>query len=394
MSFPLGKSPEYRRQRTIAELRNDAIPSVRLYPLSDPASQTDFISSVKRFGKQHGWTETSDESVLTNAVAEGVLVDNYQYQLTDYAELRRPKGHFEKNPRVLQKYLRCFDGLETGTIVEFPWKTDGRFVHILDREPFLRLRQSRDEYAVPEIVREKLSNMRIAFAGLNVGGNEAYLFLLSGLMNFVVADGGRVDLHSFNRRIGVGVQDIGLNQAVQWMRMAYESNPYADIKGTAGFIVPDNSSESPNAIRIKDFLMGVAHLAEEIDQIPVKFSLWKEALSKGIPVSMGTDMGLSSKIDVQHDGLPFHGKVTPESLMTASSRTDAAIKLVGENYVDPRFIEAIRQAEKDGRPFWPQPGISAFLTAAMAVTLMEMELGGKPVRPETMLNLYQLLSQE
>jgi hypothetical protein len=291
----------------------------------------------------------------------------------------------------LTKFVRIYDNLKSGTIAEYPWKTKGRYVRVLDEEAFASVIYSRNRFVIPDAVHESLRRDVFAAGGLAVGGDTAYLFMLSGVENWIVADGGLLDLHDFNRVIGGKVEDIGTNQAIRWTKMALERDPFLEIR-----CIPRNlgveTNSTQNIISYDDFLVGVDRVIEAVDNFPVKGGL---RLKTG--VVMPTDLGMGAKVEEDKRGVPFHGRLSVEEMdqlmgsteTDINTRTQLAIKIVGLENIPPSYLQAVKDSRENRVPFWPQPGVAAFLSAAMMVAREVALRSGLPVKEEAAIDLIK-----
>lgn len=382
---------EYRQQRKeITEKDLSApLPSVNLYKLSVPE---EYDEAVRAISVVIGSSPT--EKTFSDAARSGILRDRFEFQLEDLAKTRRSKGHFDDEKKgVLERYLGIYDCLNFGTIAEFPWKENkDRFVRILDEDVFAEVIYSRNKFSIPDSIQQKLRQMQFAVAGLSVGGNIAYLSVLSGIEKWVVADGGLLDLHDFNRAIGSKVSDIGRNQTNRWAESVLEHNPYLQIKA---FNCNVGEKTKTGTIGYDDFLQGVDRVIEAVDNLQVKHELRQRA-----DVVMCTDMGFAAKIESDKQGIPFHGRLSQESLNFISSgeadknlqtKTAMAVEIVGLNNVPPEYLMAMQQSQKAKVSFWPQPGASSFLAASMFIASEVRRLENIEVNNETTIDLNSLL---
>jgi hypothetical protein len=371
------------------------IPSVNLYRLGNDEDREGFIRALTDFPKRAGlfnWASFEPSEILLEAVQKGILVDRYPFQLRDYAETLRVS--FKGNEKALLRFIRLNDNLRGGTVVEYLWKSyDGRFVRVLDEDAFHKVVYSRNKFVIPDQVQESLRKTTFAVAGLSVGGNSAYLLMLSGVEHWIIADGGLLDLHDFNRVTGARVQDIGVNQAVRWARSALEQNPYLKIR-----CLPYNLSDKTNAglgtVSYDDFLTGADRVIEAVDQLGVKAGLRLRS-----DVVMPTDMGLGAKVEEDQKGIPFHGRLSQEELnllldpnVNFETKTRLAVKIVGLENIPPAYLEALKRAKKEKVPYWPQPGLAAFLAAAMLVAREIARLKGSEVKPEMSIDLEEMIT--
>jgi hypothetical protein len=372
---------------------------VRLFRLGEEEERRGFVQRLRDLPLHEEitpWEVESDGEILIEALDRGIVVDQYDFQLEDLAKTKRPPDYFStevRDPR-LERYVESHDTWESGTIAEFPWKINGRMVRILDKEPFQELIYSRNRFVIPDVVHEKLSETKYAVAGLSVGGDTAYLMMLSGGENWVVADGGLLDVHDFNRVIGSKVEDIGVNHADRWKRMVLEHNPYLNVESYSKNI---GDVDDADTVSYETFLEGAERVFEAVDKLSVKAKIRKYA-----DVVMATDMGFAAKIDVEEQGEVFHGKLSDQEIndllenpeLTLEEKTEIAVKLVGPENIPEEYLVALHQAGEEEVPFWPQPGAPAFLAAAMLVAVEIGKLQGKTPKPESVIDLNAHVFEE
>lgn len=394
-------SRRYKDARKESISKATEIPQVTLYGMQDEKGKREFIRALRHFPQKVEllpWNSDDLRGILTEALERGILTDRFDFQLKDLAETARPKDYFQTEGKVLKRYVDRYDRWQHGTIAEFSWKKNGRFVRILDHEPFYKVAFSRNRFIISKETQQRLRGITFAIDGLGVGTACAYLLALSGAENFVICDGGNQDLHDHNRLIGADVAEIGLNQAVRWARMAYELNPYIDITCYPKNLEPGEGE----VVKIETFLDGVGILIEEADHLPTKFAARQGAKKSEVPVLMGTDLGLSGLLQVEENDTPiFQGRLTEEyALLLEDPEVDFRTKtriatdvIVGFNNVPSSYLEVVERSQAEKAPFWPQVGIAAYLSAPLVVTAALRVLEGKEIPREARVNLEEILEK-
>lgn len=385
---------EYRQARE--NLAKPEIPKVNLYPLDQNTGRQGFIDALSRLPEQlhlEPWSSTEPETIIKEALERGYFTDSFPHQLFDKAKTTRPTDYFDEKPNLIDRYLRQHDRLVYGTIAEYDWKIQGRFVRVFPYEYFYQVAFSRNKYVVPPEVQEKLRNTRFGIVGLGVGTACGNLLVHTGAEKFRICDGGVQDLHDHNRLMGAEASQINTNQAIRWTRLALGINPYLDID-----CHPQNLAPGPNTLAIDDFLQGVDIVIEEADFFPAKVGVRLEAAKKGIPVYMVTDLGQAGL--VQKDfGTIFNGRLTPEALAklkdpkaTLAQKTELARDvIVGENNIPQPYKDAVEKVIHDKSSYWPQLGATAALSGSMAVVAILGDLGGGEISTQTLVDLEQAI---
>lgn len=358
LGTPLGA--DYRAAREEVRSRPQDIPSVTIYR---PNEHEQLDAALHTFTQTYGLPpfEAHDGKVLhAEAVRRKILLDTFDLQLVDSAKARREKDHFDTNPRVLQRYIDKFDRLEYKLVAKYSWiDGKGSFATVLDADTQHATTHSRNKLIVPDDVQQVLRKKRVGDAGMGVGtslGNAQYK---AGIENFVVADGGDINLHDFNRLPGASVRKIGQNHAIHWTQMAWEANPHLNIR-----CIPQNLGDGTNGtFPIHDFLDGVDIVFEEVDNLSAKIAIRKAARERRIPVIMATDVKMGTIIDFQPgepDAEIFpnlsqkHVRMLEEGVpVDFRTATDMAIEIVGEE------AEIWRQGVDQGLGFWSQTGAAA-----------------------------------
>jgi len=388
----------YPEIRNNLEGKNLPVPEINLFPLDKEKERTRFFQKLSNLPKQEHlkpWASQNPEDIIVEAMERGLFVDTFREQLQDYAKTRRLNGYFNSfdHSKILKKYLDQYDNWQYGTIAEYPWVLKGRFVRLLPHEDFYKVAFSRNRFVISDETQQKLRKTKIAIAGLGVGTACGYLLILSGAENLTVWDGGDQDLHDTNRLIGAKTREIGINQAIRFARLALETNPYANIS-----CHPQNLERS----NIQWFLDGVGLVIEETDFLPVKVGVREMSHQKNITVCMATDLGKAGLTQIETPkSLIFDGRLTKEvtnQLLDPNIdfRTKTALAsevIIGTKNVPLAYFEAVAKAQEAKVSFWPQPGLSAYLSASMLVETIIEILEGKEINYELLVNLQELVSK-
>jgi hypothetical protein len=381
-------SPEYMRARELANAKPIEIPHVRFYRPSNPQDLEDLESALLRAlprGKRLFSADSRQpDAIRKTAVESGILLDTLPDQLMDIAKAKRPRGHFERHPGVLTRYLEKYDTPELSMVAQFSWiKGEGEFAVVADKNAHRATTHSRNKKLIADDVQEIFRQIIVGDAGMGVGtslGNGQYK---AGIEKFKVADGGKINLHDFNRLPGASVRKIGMNHAVHWTQMAYEANPHLDIQ-----CIPQNLGNGENGtFPIDEFLDGVDIVFEEVDNLLAKIAIREAARDRGIPVIMATDVHMGTIIDFQpgRQDAEIFPTLRREnvSLLRAGESvdfaqiTDMAVEIVGE---EARYW---REGVDEGLSFWPQTGASAAASEVGIVKTLVRWARGEEIPPRT-----------
>ncbi|HUD44833.1 MAG TPA: ThiF family adenylyltransferase [Patescibacteria group bacterium] len=388
-------TPDYLRRAEAANARHVEIPHVNIYHLSQSSERDAFANALRETPQKTGvlpWKADSPDGIILDALDRGVFVDTFAaYQLPDLATSKRSKDYFKSHPDLMQRYGSLFNRGQYSNVVEFPWKSNqGRFVRILNKEPFYEINYSRNRHLISKEAQEALRKTKFIVAGMGVGTACAYLLALTGAENFCVIDGGVKKNHDSNRLLGSNVGEIGLNHAVSWARMALEANPYMNIE-----CHPQNAGEGN--LTLDKLLEGDGNkvFLELTDDLAFKLGARMTTDTR-----MATDVGFGGVMHKDLKGIPFQGRMTPDVIATLQNpdidfetKTQIASQvMVGYENIPAHYLKALGQSQESGAPFWPQIGAAAFLSAAMTVTAIMMDLEGEKTNPEVLVDLKKQLA--
>lgn len=177
-----------------------------------------------------------------------------------------------------------------GLWVYYPWHF--ALVHIVNEKDFKMMRLSRNEPLITKDEQNKVRNISISFAGLNVGNPCAVCCALEG-----IGEEGTIKLADFDalsvtnlNRFRAGLVETETNKAIITARQMVEVNPFIHIEMFEAGLTKDN---------LEQFLEGATVLVEEIDSLKLKIALRELAKVKKIPVIMVTGDGENVILDVE-----------------------------------------------------------------------------------------------
>nr|WP_194827292.1 ThiF family adenylyltransferase [Nocardia sp. XZ_19_231] len=281
-----------------------------------------------------------------------------------------------------------------GTWVFYPW--NGRLVHVLPREGFLRVRTDRNRNKIDRAQQRDLRERRIGVVGLSVGNSAAVTLAMEGVGgSFRLADFDTVGLSNLNR-LRAGVDDLGVSKAVLAARQMFEIDPYLDIE-----VFTDGLTEES----IGPFFDGVGGthpldlVVEECDTVWAKVAAREYARRRAVPVLMdANDRGL---LDVERfDREPhrplFHGRTggstsSDVARMNRGERLSFLLAVVDEPRLSPAMRDAVGEI---GRSLssWPQLASGVMLGGALvADTARRILLGELIPSGRTYVDLDELI---
>ena len=341
--------------------QTSGIPAVKVYNLSQNKGLNSFKKALTNLS---GKKSHNLQSILREVLDSRVFVDEFELYLKDLYKINRPDGITE------DEYILQNNTWSNSNIVEYPWKTKGKFVRVPKEDDFFKTIFSRQEFIFASSLRlsqekrEKLRNGKIKIAGLGVGGVIGYLLVLSGAQNIDVVDGGVLPPHKFNRFIGADVSMVGESYVTVWGRAVLNLNPYLHL---SLFNKNLGIKDGHSTISVKKFLVNADVIIEEVDSFPIKDELRRVGKKLGKYVIMASDVGEKSVIDIQRPGDPIWNNLSKADKRKVKNFsldfkevTKLAIKVIGINHIPIRqFINVL----KSGQTYWPQDGGTAFLSA-------------------------------
>ncbi|MBI2643997.1 MAG: ThiF family adenylyltransferase [Candidatus Wildermuthbacteria bacterium] len=213
------------------------------------------------------------------------VIDEWEDQQKELRIIRNPSLLL----RPAEKKSGGKNSLAQGIWVFYPWRF--LLVHTLEQPDFEKVRISRNQNLITVEEQQKLKNIRVGIAGLNVGNPIAICLALEGVKMMKLADNDPLSLSNLNRFRSC-VHQIGMNKAILSAQQIYEINPFADLTIFPLGIVPGKEEE---------FLLHpkVDVLVEETDHLQLKISIREAARKYRIPVIMVTGNGENVIIDVE-----------------------------------------------------------------------------------------------
>ena len=289
---------------------------------------------------------------LHSQVKELMKSRNVALQLTNEQCSELAQKHIGDNPD------------EYGVWVYYPWSS--KVVHLLDKEEFIELRTSRNQYKITREEQEFLATKTIGIIGLSVGQSIALTIAMERTCGRLrLADMDTIDLSNLNR-LRTGVSNIGLKKTIVAAREIMELDPYLDVALYSDGITKDNM----NDFFTKDGKLDL--LVEVCDGIDIKILSRFKARELQIPVVMDTnDRGMLDveRFDLEPQRPLLHGLAAglePGTIeqMTPQEKMPVILKIVGADTLSSRMKRSMGELGKTIST-WPQLASSVVLGGAM-----------------------------
>ncbi|MFI6051049.1 Rv1355c family protein [Streptomyces violascens] len=324
----------------------DALLRPTLYALDDPAQRAALGAVLER----------GDVAAVRDTLAE---------QVAELLTSRRPDWHPEAGE--LADAVESYTGGPAsayGTWVWYPWTR--QLVHVLPRDEYRELRQSRNRYKITAEEQQLLEDRTIAVIGLSVGAASAVTLAQEGVgSRFRLADFDRLSLSNLNR-LRASIADVGLPKVAIAARQMYAIDPYLDIEVWPHGLTEDN---------VDAFLTGGGRadlLVEECDDLYIKVYARERARAHGIPVLMETnERGMLDveRFDREPDRPLLHGLlsgVAAADLKTLSTREKVpyVLRILDQERPSERFVPSLVEIGQTISS-WPQLASGVALGAAL-----------------------------
>jgi molybdopterin/thiamine biosynthesis adenylyltransferase len=331
-----------------------------LFLLPESSSDADFLKSLQH--PSSGWD----------------IVDQYEMQLANWVRIRNPHPQFSAADihSEVSRELSINPSDKSGVWVLYPWRKTA--VHLLNREQFIEVRTSRNQYKITKEEQQKLSNCKIGIIGLSVGQSAALTIAMERLAGEIrIADFDDLELTNLNR-IRSSVINLGLPKSVIVAREIAELDPFIRVK------VYDEGIHEGNLESFLSESGDLNLLIEECDNPVMKILSRIAAKKKRIPVVMDTSdrcMLDIERFDLDAEYPVLHGAIENESITADEIKALGAQLLM--KVVD---IHAISDGMKRSLPeigksitTWPQLASEVTTGAGIAAAAARHILLGKAV---------------
>lgn len=287
----------------------------------------------------------------------GIIVADFIIdQLRELVKYKNPWRKFAAQELIgeTEKILGKTTKREFGTWVYYPWSR--RLVHILDREDFIDLRTSRNQYKITRQERDLLAQKKIGVIGLSVGQSVSLTLAMERICGELrLADFDVLELTNLNR-IRAGVHNLGLPKVYTVAREIAEIDPFIKVLCFPQGLTEDN---------MDDFFTGGGKLdllVEESDGFDIKILSRHKARALRVPVLMeGSDrcvvdverFDLEPGRDILH-GLVNHLDIaTLKTLTTNEQKIPYMLDMVGIDTASLRLKASMMEIEQSINT-WPQ----------------------------------------
>lgn len=242
-------------------------------------------------------------------------VDHLDAQIDELAWVHHPNDRDrDARDRFATTYRRGL--IEQGSYwMYFHWNR--RFVRVLPRDDYFEVVTSRNHDKITRAEQQLLRERVIGVVGLSVGGEIAVTVAQEHLCGRIrLADFDTLDLSNLNR-LGVSVEDLGVNKAWLTARRIAAVNPWLAVDVFADGLTDANANA---------FLDGLDLVIDECDGLTMKFRLRELAQERRLNLVFAADeRGMLSVEPYAHAEFPlFHGLVKSPHLPRGAYPDDPA----------------------------------------------------------------------
>jgi nitroreductase len=248
-----------------------------------------------------------------------------------------------------------------GVWVFYPW--NGRLVHLLGEEEFVRVRTDRNRNKITADEQALLATKRVGVIGLSVGQSVCLTMALERTFGELrIADFDTLDLSNLNR-IRSSVHRLGHLKAVNVAREIAELDPFLKVTVFTEGIHRSNLDRFLTEGGKLDVLI------EECDSVDVKIISRQRAQALGIPVIMDTsDRGLLDieRFDLEPERPILHGLVAHLDLdaaaraKTSEEKLPFVLPILGLEHLSTRMKASMLEIESTVTT-WPQLASSVIM---------------------------------
>lgn len=287
----------------------------------------------------------------------GIILSDYiRDQIKELIKYKNPSQKFSTNELEMQtkNFIGNSDIDEYGVWVYFPWSN--RVVHILDRDEFIDLRTSRNQYKITRAEREILAKKKIGVIGLSVGQSVSVTLAMERICGELrLADFDVLELTNLNR-IRTGIHNLRLPKVYSVAREIAEIDPFIKV-----ICFPQGLSED----NMDAFFMEGGKLdllVEESDGFDIKILSRYKARELKVPVVMeGSDRCVVDveRFDLEPERSILHGLVdhldinTLKKLKTNEEKIPYMLDMVGLDTSSLRLKASMLEIDQSINT-WPQ----------------------------------------
>ena len=286
------------------------------------------------------------------------VVDYILEQIKEFVKIKNPHKRFSTDDlkSETEKHIGKTDINEYGVWTYYPWSN--RLVHILDKEEFIEVRTSRNQYKITREERDILATKKIGIIGLSVGQSVSMTLAMERSCGELrLADFDILELTNLNR-IRTGVHNLGLAKVYSVAREISEIDPYIKV-----VCFPEGLHEK----NLHDFFTQGGNLdllVEESDGFDIKILSRYKARELKIPVIMEASdkcmvdverFDLEPKRNILH-GIVKHLDIDKlKTLTTNEEKIPYMLDILGLNTTSPRLRASMLEMQQTIST-WPQLG--------------------------------------
>lgn len=203
---------------------------------------------------------------------------------------------------------------------------------------------SRSELLLGKNYYKRFADKIICVFGLGgVGGYVTEILARSGIVNFILIDGDKIDITNINRQILATQSSIGKEKCIVCKTRLLDINPKCNIEVFSSFILPD----SPELAKI--FSRKIDYVIDAVDTISLKIDLAKICEKQNIPIISA--MGCGNRLQAQYKFSDIYStSYCPVCRILRKKLKDAGVKKLKVLYSQN---ETIRQTPVASVPWTP-----------------------------------------
>lgn len=293
-------------------------------------------------------------SLLQNS--EIMVVDCIFDQIKELIKYRNPTEKYANAELEIKvnEFLGSTSIYTYGVWVYYPWSK--RLVHILDKEEYIDVRTSRNQYKITREERDFLVQKKIGVIGLSVGQSVSVTLAMERVCGEIrLADFDLLELTNLNR-IRTGIHNLGLAKVYSVAREISEIDPFIKV-----VCFPEGLLESNmNDFFLKDGKLDL--LIEESDGFDIKILSRYKARELKIPVVMEASDRCTvdvERFDIEPNRSILHGLVehldihTLKKLKTTEEKIPYMLDVLGIETSSLRLKASMLEIEQSINT-WPQ----------------------------------------
>jgi len=279
--------------------------------------------------KKDGNTDPTFKNILEDH-PDAIILDLFSSQKKELFKIKNPKKRLssEELNSLYNDWQVDKDTDTEGIWVYYPWSK--RLIHILDKDEFIQLRTSRNQYKISPEEQLSLFDKQIGIIGLSVGHAVAISIATERICGKLkLADFDTIELSNLNR-LKTGIHNIGLNKCIVTAREIAEIDPFLEIECYQEGITNGNMANFLTSSGKLDILI------DECDDLEIKIFCREMAKEMKIPVVMETsDRGMLDveRFDLDNNRPILHGfldGIPPEKFKNISpqDRLPLTLKII------------------------------------------------------------------